>query len=128
MGPTPGCHRDLNFAELLGELQGLIGERVTVEVAGAGHPVALEARGTLVHLLDFQLAFGRSLDEPSVLSFSLAESEAWFSLREAEVLSASAYTVDAIDGLGPARHVRILARGGLELIVGVDRLVELFDT
>ena len=93
------------FAGLLGELQGLIGERVTIEVAGAGHPIALEARGTLAHLCDFQLAFGHPLDGASVVAFWLKESGAWFSLRKVEIVSARAYTVDATDGLGPARHV-----------------------
>lgn len=127
MAWMPDCDRDLGFAGLLGELQGLLGERVTVEVAGAGHPIALEARGTLAHLLDFQLTFGRPLDGASVVTFWLKESGACFSLREVEVVSAHAYTVDAADGLGPARHVQIAMRGGLELTVGADRLVSLFE-
>lgn len=125
MGVMPECDRDLVFAGLLGELQGLLDKRVTVEVAGAGYPVSVEARGTLAHLCDFQLAFGRPLNGASVVAFWLKESGAWFSLREIEIVSARAYTVDAADGLGPARHVQILMRGGLELTVGADRLVSL---
>jgi hypothetical protein len=124
---TPDRDRELDFTALLSELQGLMGERVTVEAAPGGHPVVLTARGTLTHTSDFQLVFGRPLDAPSVLCFTLDHSGAWFSVREAEVVSARAFTIDAIDGFGAARHVQILMRGGLELIVGVDRLAELFD-
>jgi hypothetical protein len=127
MEPTPDCVRDLAFAALLAETQGLVGERVTVEVAAVGHPIAMEVRGTLAHLCDFQLAFGRPLDAPSIVALCLKETGAWFSLREAEIVSARAYTVDADDGLGPARHIEILMRGGLELTVGIDRLAQLID-
>jgi hypothetical protein len=127
MGAMPDCDRDLAFVGLLGELQGLLGERVTVVVAGAGHPIALEASGTLAHLCDFQLTFGRPLDGPSVVAFRLKELGVWFSLREAEVVSARAYTLDPADELGPARCVQILMRGGLELTVGADHLVSLSE-
>ena len=119
--------RDLDFVGLLGELQALIGERVTMEAAGRGQPIALEVRGTLAHLSDLQLTFGRPVDGPAVLALGLEESSACLWLREAEISSARAFDIEATDGLGASRHLQIVLRGGVELLVGMDPLAELVE-
>lgn len=124
MWPTTERHgdRDLDFFGLLGELHALIGERVTVEAAGRGQPVALEARGTLAHLSDLQLTFGRPINGPAVLVLGLEEANVCLWLREKELMSARAFDIEGPDGLGPARHLQIVLRGGVELLVGLDVL------
>jgi hypothetical protein len=119
--------RDLDFLGLLGEVQALIGERVTIEAAGGGRPIALEVRGTLVHLSDMQLTFGRSVEGPAVLVLGVEESDARLWLREAEITSARAFDIETTEGVRPARHIQIALRGEVELIVGVDALAECLE-
>jgi hypothetical protein len=102
MWRIPDTDRDLDYASLLAEIHALVGQRVVVELVCGARPVALEVRGRLGHLADFQLLFGSSLDEPARLAFTLEGSEAMVTLREDEILSARSYTVPGAGALKPS--------------------------
>lgn len=110
------CDRELDFIGVLAELQGLLGERVTVEAASRSARPYLQAYGVLCGALDLELAGSRSLDPPARLAFCLEGAEAHFVVREDEIRAACAYTVKPPDGPS-SRTVEIGLPGGARLIV-----------
>ncbi|MQA74176.1 MAG: hypothetical protein GEU88_07540 [Solirubrobacterales bacterium] len=105
----------LDFAGALGELQGLIGRRVSVESGPEGAGPFHESRGVLERSMDLQITSGWPLDRPARVAFFLAHADAQFVVRESGFLIALAYTLELPEG--PSRTVQLHYVGGAVLIV-----------
>lgn len=107
--------RMLDFADALGELQVLVGERVTVESAPAGAGPFHESRGVLGRSIDLQVLCGWPPDSPARVTFFLDDTDALFVVRERGFVAGLAYTLALADGR--SRTVQMRYAGGAVLIV-----------
>lgn len=123
MKSEPHLDDSLEFACVLAELHGLVGESVVAEVSAMGRSAVCEARGRLEYLADLQLTFGSSASAPAVIAFALEGAGFSFSVREREIEWAGTFGGKG----GVARYLELRFRGGVELTIGPDWLGDLSD-
>ena len=111
--------RELDFADLLCELCGLIGRPVSVTALSERGRTHLQASGVLAGALDLQLHSANALDCPARLALYLDSAAAHFVLRETEIARAYSYDLELCDMTG-ARTIEIEHADGTRLCVSEE--------